>query len=122
MKKRIQSFGYAAHGIRMVFSSEPNMKIHLVVTLIVIICGFLFSISITEWLSCILCMGLVIGAEMINTAIENLVNLVSPEHNQLAGKVKDIAAGAVLVCAIISVIIGLLIFAPKGWALFQTIL
>jgi len=122
MKKRIKSFGYAGRGIRVVFRSEPNMRIHIVVGLLVLICGFIFKISIIEWILCLLCFGLVLGTEMINTAIENVVDLVSPNHHILAGKAKDIAAGAVLICAIISVIIGLLIFVPKGWSLFETFL
>ena len=113
MKKRLQSFGYAFRGITEVFGSETNMKIHLVITALVIISGFVFAISIIEWMLCLLCIGLVVGAEMINTAIENVVDLVSPEQHPLAGKAKDIAAGAVLICAFISVIIGLLIFVPK---------
>lgn len=117
MRKRILSFGYAFKGIWAVLKSEPNMKIHFFIAVLVIICGFIFSISLVEWLFCILCFGLVIGAEMINTAIENIVNLVSPEQNELAGKAKDIAAGAVLVCAIFSAIVGLIIFVPKGLSL-----
>lgn len=122
MKKRIKSFGYAGKGIRSVIKSEPNMKIHLFVGLLVLICGFIFHINLTEWMLCLLCFGLVLGMEMMNTAIENLVDLVSPEQHPLAGKVKDIAAGGVLICAILSVIIGLLIFVPKGWNLLQSIL
>jgi diacylglycerol kinase len=117
MRKRIQSFGYAGRGIKLVFSSEANMKIHIIVAVLVVICGFFFQISIYEWIVCLLCIGLVFGAEMINTAIENVVDLVSPEHHELAGKAKDIAAGAVLIAAIISLIIGLLIFIPKVWKL-----
>lgn len=93
------------------------MKIHLVITTLVVIGGVVFSISLTEWMFCLLCIGLVIGTEMINTAIENVVDLASPELHPLAGQAKDIAAGAVLICAIISVIIGLMIFAPKAWSL-----
>ncbi|NDP22374.1 MAG: diacylglycerol kinase family protein [Paludibacter sp.] len=114
MKKRIRSFGYAGKGIRMVFSTEPNMRIHILIAILVTFFGVILSISITEWMLCILCFGLVISAEMINTAFENIVDLVSPEKNEIAGKVKDIAAGAVLVCAIISAIVGLIIFIPKG--------
>jgi len=121
MNKRVKSFGYAGKGIRSVFRSEPNMKIHVLVAVLVLISGFLFKISLTEWLLCMVCFGLVLGAEMINTSIENLVNLVSPEQNPLAGKAKDAAAGAVLICAIFSAIIGLLIFIPKGWSLLLTI-
>ncbi len=122
MKKRIKSFGYAGRGIRTVFDSEMNMKIHLVVTLLVIICGFFFKISLTEWLFCLLCFGLVLTAEMMNTAIENFVDLVSPQQHPLAGRAKDIAAGAVLISSIISAIIGLLIFIPKVWNFILAIL
>jgi diacylglycerol kinase (ATP) len=114
MKKRLQSFGYAFRGIREVMGSEANMQIHIAITILVIVCGIAFSISLTEWMFCLLCIGLVVGAEMMNTAIENVVDLASPEQHPLAGKAKDIAAGAVLICAIISVFIGLLIFVPKG--------
>jgi len=117
MKKRLQSFAYAFRGIRVVFGTEANMQIHIVITILVIVCGIAFSISLTEWMFCLLCIGLVVGAEMINTALENVVDLASPGQHPLAGKAKDIAAGAVLICAIISVLIGLLIFVPKGWHL-----
>jgi len=122
MKKRIRSFVYAGRGIRLVFSSEANMKIHIVVATLVVICGFIFNINTTEWIACLLCIGLVFGAEMINTAIENVVDLASPDYHELAGKAKDIAAGAVLICAIVSVIIGILIFLPKGWQLLLSML
>lgn len=121
MRKTIKSFGYAGRGIRFVFGTETNMKIHLVVCGLVIVCGFIFHISLIEWLFCLLCIGLVVGMEMINTSIENIVDLVSPNHHPLAGKAKDIAAGAVLICVIISVVIGLLIFVPKGWTLVAPI-
>jgi diacylglycerol kinase (ATP) len=113
MRKRIQSFGYAFRGIKTVFLSEINMKIHIFITVLVVICGFVFTISLTEWMFCLLCIAIVTGAEMMNTAIEKVVDLASPEQHPLAGKAKDIAAGAVLLCAIISVIIGLIIFIPK---------
>lgn len=114
MSRLTKSFGFAIKGIQYVFASEANIKIHLIVSLLVVICGFIFNISITEWLLCLLCMSIVIGMEMMNTAIENLVNLVSPEKNKTAGLVKDIAAGAVLITVVFSVIIGLIIFVPKG--------
>lgn len=119
LKKRVQSFGYAGRGIRMVFGTETNMKIHICIAILVLIAGFTFKISTTEWIACLLCIGLVVGMEMVNTAIENIVDLVSPNHHPLAGKAKDIAAGAVLICAIISVIIGLLVFSPKIWQLLS---
>ncbi|MDD2284863.1 MAG: diacylglycerol kinase family protein [Paludibacter sp.] len=117
MKSRIHSFKNAIRGIRMVIRSEKNMQIHLVIAALVVIAGWFFSISTTEWLMCLLCFGLVLGAEIINTAIENLVDLVSPNKHELAGKAKDIAAGAVLVSAIIAACVGLIIFTPKIWDL-----
>lgn len=115
LKKRINSFQYAGRGIRTVFGTETNMKIHICIAILVLIAGFTFKISAIEWIACLLCIGLVVGMEMVNTAIENIVDLVSPNHHPLAGKAKDIAAGAVLICAIISVVVGLLVFGPKFW-------
>ena len=117
MKKRIQSFGYAGRGVWLVISKEANMKIHLAVAVLVVLAGFYFQISATEWMACLLCFGLVFTAEMINTAIENVVDLVSPKQHDLARNAKDIAAGAVLISAIASAAVGLLIFIPKLWAL-----
>lgn len=113
LKKRIKSFGYAGRGIRTVFATETNMKIHILIAILVLVGGFTFRISAIEWIACLLCIGLVFGMEMINTSIENIVDLVSPDYHPLAGKAKDIAAGAVLLCAIISVIVGVLVFVPK---------
>ena len=114
MKKRILSFKHAFRGIRMVVSSEQNMRIHLIFVVLVIIFGLLLNISRMEWMLCLLAFGLVIGAEMMNTAIESIVDLVSPDHHVLAGRAKDIAAGAVLVTAIAAALTGLYIFIPKG--------
>ena len=122
MKNRIRSFGYAFKGIKAVFGNEANMNIHLIISILVIVCGFIFNISISEWMLCIICFGLVISLEMLNSAIENLVNLVSPEQNKIAGKIKDISAGAVLIAAICAAIVGLIIFVPKGWSLLITFL
>lgn len=122
MKQRIRSFGYAIRGIQLVFGSEANMKIHATIAVAVVVCGFAFSISITEWLLCLICFGLVMGLEMVNTAIENVVDLVSPDQHPLAGKAKDIAAGAVLIAAVFSAIAGLIIFVPKGWETLQLLL
>ncbi len=89
------------------------MHIHLIIAVLVVIFGWILHINLFEWLLCLLCFALVITAEMINTAIENIVDLVSPECHDLAGKAKDIAAGAVLITAIIAASIGLIIFLPK---------
>ena len=111
-KKQIRSFGYAWKGLRQCIGKEQNLSFHLITTIIVIGAGILFDITRTEWMIIILCIGMVVAAELFNTAIERLVDLVSPERHPIAGQVKDIAAGAVLVCAVAAAIIGLIIFIP----------
>lgn len=88
------------------------MRLHIIAALVVVALGFAFDVTKTEWGLLIGCMGLVITAEIMNTAIETVVNLVSPHYHQLAGKAKDLAAGAVLVAAITAAIIGTIIFLP----------
>lgn len=112
-KKLINSFKYAFSGIVTAFKSEKNMKIHFTMMMLVIIFGILLKISLNEWLVCIMLFCMVIGSEMINTAVENVVNLAMPTKNEVAKNTKDISAGAVLVFAIGSAIIGLIIFIPK---------
>lgn len=112
IKKRIQSFGYAWKGIKSFIRREHNAWIHLVVTCFVLCAGYFFEIQKWEWIVLILCIGMVLAAEAFNTAIERLVNLVSPERHPIAGDVKDITAGAVLICTIAAIIIGLIIFIP----------
>lgn len=113
MNKLIKSFGYAWQGISSVFSSEANMKIHGAATIAVIGMGILLQISSIEWIAVVFCIGLVFCAEMFNTAIELMVDKISPQKNPTAGKIKDIAAGAVLIAAAISAVIGIVIFLPK---------
>lgn len=120
-KKLINSFKYAFQGIGSAFSSERNMKIHYTIMALVIIFGILLKISMTEWIICIALFGLVISAEMFNTAIEYVVDIASPEKQEKAKHAKDIAAGAVLVNAIVSAIIGLQIFIPKIIIFFQNL-
>ena len=115
-KKIINSFKYAIEGIIASFKSERNMKIHVLATIIVLILGLILKINIVEWCFCIISIVLVISAELLNTAIENIVDMISPEKNEKAKLIKDISAGAVLVLAIGAFIIGMIIFIPKiGW-------
>lgn len=111
--KIINSFRYAFQGIQSSFKSERNMKIHFFMLILVTMLGIILKISKFEWMSCIILFCLVIGSEMINTAIEYTVNLAMPNKNEIAKKAKDISAGAVLVFAIGSAIIGCMIFVPK---------
>ena len=112
-KSLINSFKYACMGIKSAIKSERNMKIHVLATLIVIAFGFILGLDPLEWVACIFSIVIVISSEMLNTAIETVVDLVSPNINPLAKKAKDIAAGSVLVMAIGAFLVGLIIFIPK---------
>lgn len=112
LKKRIKSFGYAFKGIASLLKKEHNAWIHCMAIVVVTSLGFYFHITPTEWCIVLLCFGMVLAAEGFNTAIERLVDLVSPERHPVAGDVKDVAAGAVLICAIAAAIIGCIIFLP----------
>ena len=112
-KKLRNSFKYAFEGIEEAWRTEQNLKIHFVIMALVIIAGFIFKISAMEWIICLLLFAIVISLELINTAIETTVDIAMPDINEKAKYAKDIAAGAVLFSAIISVIIGLMIFLPK---------
>jgi len=113
-KKRLtNSFKYAFEGILQAYVGEQNLKIHTVIAVLVIIFGFILKISYTEWLVCLVLIGLVLMAEFFNTSIEYLVDLTSPEIHPLAKATKDTASAGVLMMAIISAIIGLIIFIPK---------
>lgn len=112
VRKLIRSFGYASCGIIMA-CKEQNFKSHLLSAGIVIIAGYLTGLSRIEWFVVLLLIALMFALEMMNTAIERVVDLASPDLHPLAKQAKDIAAGAVLVFAVFSAIIGLLIFVPK---------
>lgn len=115
------SFIYAVQGIAHFFQYEQNAKSHGVATLLVIALGFYVNLSHAEWAIVLLCCGLMLCAEALNTAIERVVDLCCPEYHELAKQAKDVAAGAVLVLAIIVAIIGCIIFLPylmeivAGW-------
>ena len=113
IKRLRKSFGYAFKGIDDVIEHEPNMKIHVVVAILVVIMAFILKVSIIEWIILVLLIGAVLAAETINTTIENLVDMYTKEYDEKAKIVKDTAAGTVLIFAITSAIIGLIIFIPK---------
>lgn len=112
-KKLVNSFRYAFEGIVTGIREERNMKIHILIMILVIIMGIILKISKIEWIICIILFALVISLELVNTAIENTVDLITQEKNSKAKIAKDVAAGAVLVSAISAAIIGLIIFIPK---------
>ncbi|MCL1874339.1 MAG: diacylglycerol kinase family protein [Clostridiales bacterium] len=106
------SFRFALKGIVHAFLKERNMKIHAGVMVLVVVAGFVFGLAPGEWLPLLLTIALVVSLEMINTAIESLVDLVTEEYRLLAYTAKNVAAGAVLFAALLATVIGLIIFLP----------
>ena len=119
LQKRINSFKYAFKGIGRLFRTQVNAWIHLVAASCVAAAGLYFDISTIEWCICVIAVGGVLSAEAFNTALEDLTDLVSPDHHPLAGHVKDLAAGAVLLFSIGAATAGILIFLPKIMNLFE---
>jgi diacylglycerol kinase len=118
LRSRIQSFKLAFHGINLVFNTQSNFRIQLIIGIIALILGFLLKISTTQWCMVILVSGLVLTAESINSSLEYLCDKVEDHHDETIKKVKDISAGAVLISSMSALIIGLIIFLPKIMALF----
>ncbi len=113
IRKRIKSFGYAFAGLLYLVKAEPNARIHLVATIVAIALSIFFKISAFEWMIILIVIGLVWAMEAINTAIEKLSDHLFPETNETARIAKDVAAGAVLVCALVALACGAIIFLPK---------
>ena len=109
IKRLLNSFKYAFEGIIYALKYEQNMLIHFIVTILVIILGIILKLSIIEWLFCILFIGVVIAAELINSSIEASIDLISPNKNSLAKVAKDTASGAVLILSITALIVLLFI-------------
>lgn len=107
---RLKSFSFAVIGLKEFFKTQHNAWIEFFAGLIVILAAYYFNVTQTEWILLIFAIALVLTAEMLNTAIEYLTDLVSPEFNEKAGKVKDLASAAVLISAIAACITGILIF------------
>jgi diacylglycerol kinase len=110
MNKVLISFKYASRGIAYVFKTQRNFRIQLTILLLAGIIGFLMNISSIHWIMLFIISSLVLTLEIINTAIENIIDMFTDEYNEKAEKAKDAAAGAVLVASIFSVVIGSIIF------------
>jgi undecaprenol kinase len=108
----MKSFSYAIVGIKTGIKAERNMRIHLICSVLVIGCSCYFSINKLEWLFILLAIGGMFALELMNTAIERVVDLVTEEYHPLAKQAKDVAAGAVFIYAILSILIGFIIFVP----------
>ena len=115
----IKSFRDAFNGLKESFLTQVNFRIHIVAAVIAILMGIWLHISVIEWAVLILTISMVIVCEQMNTAIEYLVDFISPEYHIMAGKIKDLAAGAVLFTAVAAIATGIFIFIPKLMALIQ---
>lgn len=115
-----KSFHYAFEGVSYVIRTQPNMKIHCIAAAIAVFLGFFFHLSEAEWLAVVLVIGFVMILEVINTAIETLVDLYTEDFHVLAKISKDTAAGAVLLMAILSVVVGCIVYLPKIYVFFTT--
>ena len=111
-KRQVKSYRYAAKGVKYTLSTQVNIWIHLLIAMVVLVLAYLLHFTSNQFLILIITIGFVVVAELYNTAIEEMTNLLSPEYNQQAGVVKDIAAGAVLVSAITAAIVGAWLFIP----------
>jgi diacylglycerol kinase len=116
-----EAFVNAFNGVKFVFNTQRNAKLHLFVTILVVLVGIFFNLSLSQWIDIVLVIGLVWAAECMNTAVEKLTDLASPEYHILARIAKDCAAAAVLMTSITAVIVGLLIFIPKLIILINTL-
>lgn len=116
---RVESFRFAVQGVVYMLRSQRNAWIHAVMSLAVIAAGIVFGVSRQEWVWLILAMASVWTAESFNTALEIIVDIASPEYRPAAGRAKDVAAAAVLLCALGASAIGLIVFLPRFIALFR---
>ncbi|MFI5171137.1 MAG: diacylglycerol kinase family protein [Chitinophagales bacterium] len=112
-KKEIKSFGDAMNGLLLFFKTEWHARLHLLAVVVVTIAGFYFEINSGEWVAVLIAFALVIGSELLNTAIEKLCDFVQPENHSSIRQIKHISAGAVLFSAVIALIIACIIFIPK---------
>jgi undecaprenol kinase/diacylglycerol kinase (ATP) len=113
----LSAFKHAFNGAGYFIRHDRNGRIHFIAAILVLVTGFCFKVSVAEWCILLICIALVTGFEMLNHALENLCDVVHEEYHPLIKTVKDVAAAAVLWSAIVSAVIGLLIFVPKISAL-----
>ena len=111
--KRIKGFGYAIKGAFILLRTEASIQVQFFISIVVTIAGFYYDISTTEWIMQLLAIGLVMSIEGLNTAVEDIADFIHPDFHNKIGRIKDVAAGAVFISAVIAVIIACLIYIPK---------
>ncbi len=117
--KFVGGFAFAFAGLSYCFRTQINFRVHILVTILAIITGALLGLSWVEWALLATIITLVMAAEMVNTMIESLVDLVTQDYHPMAGIAKDVSAGVVLLTAVGAVIVGIFLFLPKLWALLH---
>ncbi|MGL4597206.1 MAG: diacylglycerol kinase family protein [Bacteroidia bacterium] len=122
LEQRMAAFRYAFRGLSFLFRTQAHARIHGLAALCVVVLGVWLQVSWGAWAILALCIGSVFAAETFNTSVEELTNLVSPNYNERAGRTKDLAAAAVLLTSIMSIVCGLLIFGPLLWAKINALL
>ena len=110
---RIKSVGYAFKGLYILLFTEASIKIQLFIAVMVTIAGWYFKISAMEWALQFLAVGMVMGIEGLNTAVEKISDFVQPEYDEKIGLIKDVSAGAVMLVSLVAVAVGLIIYIPK---------
>ena len=113
LKTRFESFKYAFHGLWLLLKNEHNTRIHFLAAIVGLAMGLILKIDLHEWCLLVIVIGLVFLTELLNTSLETLADVVDPEWNKRIRKAKNYAAAAVLISAIVSVIVGGLIFIPR---------
>lgn len=121
VRTTVQSFKYASAGIKKALKSERNFRIQLGGAVVAIALSVLFGITAMQWVVVVLLIGLVLALELLNTALETLVDMITLEHDAMAERVKDVSAAAVLIFSIIACIIGAIIFIPYVWGWMQSL-
>lgn len=117
-KKRAKAFTYAWQGLKALLKYEHNARIHMVVAVLAILAGIVFGISPVEWCLIVVCIGLVISAEALNSAVEALADKITSAYDPLIGRAKDLGATAVTLLALVAVVVGCIIFIPRIIRLF----
>ncbi len=112
----LEAFGHAFSGLFLAFRTQRNIPIHLAIAAGVIALGIWLGLPTTQWAILALTIGSVLAAELLNSGLETVVDMVSPDYHPLAKQAKDVAAGAVLLAAIVAVVVGVLILGPPLWA------
>ncbi|PHS64065.1 MAG: diacylglycerol kinase [Flavobacterium sp.] len=113
IKGRIKGIYYALKGSYLLIKQEASIKVQAVIAILITIAGFYFHISTTEWMFQVLAIGLVMGTEGINTAIEEIADFIHPEQHPKIGLIKDLSAGAVFLTALAAIVIACIIYIPK---------